>query len=130
MLALLKATIFVVDDQKIVRDALVDLLQREADMVVCGEAPDLAPALEGIQRTNPKVVLVDMHLASSSGIDLVRALRQLYPTMAILGMTALDPKRYEARAIAAGANGFFAKSEGVSQISAAIRSFIVRAGSH
>jgi DNA-binding NarL/FixJ family response regulator len=119
-----KAEIFIVDDQKFVREALVELVRRERDMIVCGEAGDMAPALEGIQKTNPKVVLVDMELASSSGIALIRCLRQLYPTMAVLGMTALDPKRYKRKAMAAGATGFVTKSEGGPQIIAAIRNFI------
>jgi DNA-binding NarL/FixJ family response regulator len=120
----LKAEIFIVDDQKFIRDGLVEFVRREGDMMVCGEAEDMAPALEGIKRANPRLVLVDMELASSSGIDLIRAVRQLYPNMVILGMTAMDPKRYEREAIAAGADGFVAKSEGAPKIIAVIRSLL------
>jgi DNA-binding NarL/FixJ family response regulator len=117
----LKKRIFVVEDQPVVRAGIVETLNREKDLAVCGEAEDAEPALSGIQQTSPDLVLTDIKLKSSSGIALIRELRHRHPRLAVVGMTMLDPIRYEKQARAAGADQFVVKQEGAGKILEAIR---------
>ncbi|QXD15189.1 response regulator [Rhodocaloribacter litoris] len=59
------ASIFLVDDHPIVREGLFRLIDREPDLGVCGEAEDAAGALDGLARTSPDVVVVDLSLKGS-----------------------------------------------------------------
>lgn len=119
-----KSKIFVVEDQDAVRRATVESLNREADLAVCGEAEEADSALAAIRQSVPDVALVDMELNSSSGIDLIRELRRLYPVLVIVAMTVLDPVGYERQARAAGADRFIVKQEGMAAIVEAIRNLL------
>jgi two-component system uhpT operon response regulator UhpA len=82
--------------------------------------------LTGIRQTNPDVVLTDIQLGSSNGIELIRELRRLYPGLTIIAMTMFDPVRHERQARATGADGFVVKQEGAESLFAAIRSTSIR----
>lgn len=118
---LLKKRIFVVEDQTAVREGIVESLNREADLSVCGEGEDVQPALTSIASTKPDLVLTDLQLKSSHGIELIRELRRLYPTLPIVAMTMFDPVGHERKARAAGATGFALKQEGPDKLVEAIR---------
>jgi DNA-binding NarL/FixJ family response regulator len=116
-----KKHIFVVEDQAAVREGIVESLNRETDLSVCGEADDVQPALTAIQATRPDLVLTDIQLKSSHGIQLIRELHRLYPALPIVAMTMFDPVSYERLAIAAGASGFAVKQDGAEKLIEAIR---------
>ncbi len=121
-----KKNIFVVEDQEAVREGIVESLNREFDLIVCGEADDLQPALNAIRITRPDLVLTDIQLKSSHGIELIRDLHRLYPALPIVAMTMFDPVGYERQARAAGANGFAVKQEGAEKLIAVIREALGR----
>jgi DNA-binding NarL/FixJ family response regulator len=116
-----KKNIFVVEDQAAVREGIVESLNREADLNVCGEADDLPRALSAIPNTHPDLVLTDIQLKTSSGLQLIRELRRLYPTLPIVAMTMFDPIGCERQALAAGASGFAIKQEGAGKLISVIR---------
>ena len=116
-----KKNIFVVEDQAAVREGIVESLNREADLNVCGEADDLPRALSAIPNTHPDLVLTDIQLKTSSGLQLIRELRRLYPTLPIVAMTMFDPIGHERQARTSGATGFAAKQEGAGKLIEAIR---------
>jgi len=116
-----KKNIFVVEDQAAVREGIVDSLNRETDLIVCGEADDLHRALAAIPNSSPDLVLTDLKLKSSSGLQLIRELRKLYPSLPIVAMTMLDPIGCERQALAAGASGFAIKQEGAEKLIGIIR---------
>lgn len=117
-----KKTIFVVEDQAAVREGIIECLNREADLSVGGEAEDLQTALNAIAAMHPDLVLTDLQLKSSCGLQLIRELRRSYPKLPIVAMTMFDPVGCERKAIAAGASGFAVKQEGPKKIIEAIRS--------
>ena len=121
-----KKTIFVVEDQAAVREGIVECLNRETDMAVCGEADDVQPALAAIQTTRPDLVLTDLQLKSSHGLQLIRELRRLYPALPIVAMTVFDPIGCERQALIAGANGFAVKQEGAEKLTAIVRTALHR----
>lgn len=116
-----KKYVFVVEDQAAVREGIVDSLNREADLGVCGEAEDVSHALTAIPNSHPDLVLTDIQLKSSSGIQLIRELRRLYPTLPIIAMTMFDHISHERQALAAGATGFALKQDGADKLVEVIR---------
>jgi DNA-binding NarL/FixJ family response regulator len=123
---IVKKKVFVVEDQAAVREGIVESLNRETDLSVCGEADDLQPALTAIQAAQPDLVLTDLQLKSSLGLNLIRELRRLYPTLPVVAMTMFDPIGYEKQARTAGATGFAVKQEGAGKLIEVIRDALQR----
>jgi DNA-binding NarL/FixJ family response regulator len=117
----MKMNVFVVEDHPAVRHGIVETINREADLAVCGEADDVQPALAAIEAAPPQLVLVDIQLKSSSGLDLIRALHERFPALPIIAMTMFDPVRYEKEARAAGARAFIVKQEGAEKMVEIVR---------
>jgi len=116
-----KKNIFVVEDQAAVREGIVENLNREADLCAGGEAEDVQPALVAIAAAPPDLVLADLQLKSSDGIQLIRELRQRYPALPVVAMTMFDAVGRERQARAAGATGFVVKQDGAAKLVATIR---------
>lgn len=116
-----KIRIFIVDDHPIVREGLSMLLDRENDMVVCGEAEDINTALTGMKEENPDMLIVDVTLASGSGIDLIKCVRKSHPRMPVLVLSMHAEIYYAEQALRAGANGYITKMEAPKTLVTAIR---------
>jgi CheY-like chemotaxis protein len=114
--AAVKMNVFIVEDHPAVRQGIVETINREADLAVCGEADDLQPALAGIEAAQPQLVLTDIQLKSSSGLELIRLLNEKFTDLPVIAMTMFDPVRYERQARAAGATAFFVKQEGAAKM--------------
>ena len=102
------------------RRSIVEALEREPDLTVCGQAEDVREALAAITALQPDLVLTDMQLKSTSGLDLIKALRSQSPALPVVGTTMFDVRRTERLARAAGAAGFAAKQDGPDKLIAAI----------
>jgi len=118
---IVKKKVFVFEHHAIVRQAIVDKLNRQRDLSVCGEAEDVVFALTAIGAAMPDLVLADIQLKASDGIELIRELRRLYPLVPVVAMTMFEFIRYEQGAFAAGAIGFVVKQEGLEKITEGIR---------
>lgn len=118
---IVKKNIFVVEDQAAVREGIIENLNRENDLSVCGQADDVQPALAGIEAAAPDLVLTDLQLKSSQGLTLIRELRQRYPALPIVAMTMFDPIGHERKARTAGATAFALKQEGAEKLIEIIR---------
>ena len=118
---MVKRKIFVVEDQAAVREGIVEILNRESDFIVCGEADELPAALAAIPSAVPDLVLTDLQLKSTSGLELIRELRRCYTKLPIVAMTMFDPVGHERQSRAAGATGFVLKQEGAEKLVAEIR---------
>jgi two-component system response regulator DevR len=102
--------VFLVDDHEIVRRGVAELLEREPDLVVVGEADTVAHALPRIEATSPDVALLDMRLPDGDGIDLCREIRSRHPEIACLILTAYDDDAAAMSAVLAGAAGYVLKN--------------------
>lgn len=102
--------VFLVDDHEIVRRGVAELLQREPDLEVVGEAGDVAHALSRIQATRPDVALLDMRLPDGDGIALCRDIRSRHPEITCLILTAYDDDEAAMSAVLAGAAGYVLKN--------------------
>ena len=113
--------IFLVDDHPLVREWLGLLLQREADLSICGEAEDIADAIKGIEATNPDIAVVDISLKTTHGLELVKDLQSRLPELPILVLSMHDESLYAERVLRAGARGYITKQEATKKILVAIR---------
>ncbi len=116
-----KRRIFVVDDHPIVRRGLVQLISHEADLEICGEAEDAQTALRAIKEAKPDMVLLDVSLKESDGLELAKELRVHVPDLPILMLSMHDETLYTERALRAGARGYLMKEEAPQTLLLAVR---------
>jgi DNA-binding NarL/FixJ family response regulator len=116
-----KSRVLVVDDHPIVRQGLALMINREPDLVVCGEAEETQAALAAIEALKPDVLVVDISLPGPDGIDLVKAIRTRDTNVPVLVLSMHDESIYAERALRAGANGYIMKQEATERVLIAIR---------
>jgi len=116
-----KKRIMVVDDHPIVRQGLALLINREPDMVVCGEAEEAMGAMHVLASARPDVLILDISLSGPDGIDLLKTLRTTHPTLPVLILSMHDELIYAERALRAGANGYIMKQEATEKVLVAVR---------
>ncbi len=116
----LPSKVYLVDDHPLVREWLTNLIDRQDDLTVCGEAGSVEQAMKGIGETNPDIAIVDISLSDGSGLDVVRNVRSLYPATAVIVLSMHDERLYAERSFRAGARGYIMKRETTSNIVAAI----------
>jgi DNA-binding NarL/FixJ family response regulator len=116
-----KSRVFVVDDHPIVRQGLALMINREADLMVCGEAEEAQAALAVFEELKPDVLVVDISLPGPDGIDLVKAIRARNTRVPVLVLSMHDESIYAERALRAGANGYIMKQEATERVLIAIR---------
>lgn len=113
--------IVIVDDHPMVRERLVELILREPDLIVCGEAEDRHAALELVESTRPHLAIIDLSLKSSLGIELIKDLQSLRPEVMILVVSMQDELIHAERCIRAGARGYITKQQASRHVMLAIR---------
>jgi len=111
----------VVDDHPIVRQGLALLINRESDLVVCGEAEEAMGAIHVLASARPDVLIVDISLNGPDGIDLLKNIRNTHPTLPVLILSMHDEMIYAERALRAGANGYIMKQEATEKVLIAVR---------
>ena len=110
-----------VDDHPLVREWLGHLINQQPDLVICGEAETAAAALREIRRLEPDVVVVDLSLGGSSGIELIKDIKLACPRVETLVLSMHEESTYVERALRAGARGYVVKRETTTKIVTAIR---------
>ncbi|MGA3180650.1 MAG: response regulator transcription factor [Verrucomicrobiota bacterium] len=116
-----KGKVFIVDDHPLVREWLTNLIQQEADLTVCGESESAPEAFAAIGARRPDVAVVDISLKDSSGIELIKDLKESYPEVAVLVLSMHEESHYAQRALRAGARGYVMKRETTKEVIEAIR---------
>ncbi|HEY9508276.1 MAG TPA: response regulator transcription factor [Verrucomicrobiae bacterium] len=116
-----KNRIFIVDDHAMFREGLRQLIEREPDFAVCGDVATAAEALSAIADVPPDLVIVDISLSGTSGIDLIKAIREQHEDLPVLVVSMHEETLYAQRALRAGAMGYVMKQEPGKTVKAAIR---------
>lgn len=102
-------TLYVIDDNVFVRDALIMLIEEEPDLAICGVAESAVEALDAILQVMPDLVLTDFSMPLMSGIELIERLGILNPEQRVAMLSAhAEPIRAD-QAVAAGAMGYILK---------------------
>jgi len=116
-----KYRIFIVEDHVMVREGFVALVDREKDLVVCGQADRISEALPSIEQTAPDLVVIDLILRDGDGLELIKSLRSQYPGLPMLVVSMQDEEIYAERVLRAGAKGYLMKYCATSDLLLAIR---------
>lgn len=116
-----RSRVFIVDDHPLVREWLGSLIAREPDLEVCGHADDAAQALAALPAARADVIVVDLSLDRSSGLDLIKDIRLQFPLARVLVLSMHEEISYPERAFRAGARGYVLKRESGSCVIAGIR---------
>lgn len=121
-----KTRIFIVDDHPLLRRGLAELINREPDMVFCGEAEDSPSAIKAISQIKPDLVIVDISLKGYNGIELIKNIKAFDSKIMILVLSMHDESIYAMRVLKAGAKAYVMKQEVVDKVMEAVRR--IRAG--
>jgi len=113
--------VLVVDDHPIVRQGLALLIDREPDLMVCGQAEEARSAADAIASLHPDLVILDISLGGQDGLDLLKQIRLRDTALPILVLSMHDESIYAERVLRAGANGYIMKQEATGLVLTAIR---------
>ncbi len=114
-------SVLLVDDQPLLRSGFRMILEAEDDMVVVGEAGDGDEAVELAMRLGPDVVLMDIRMPNTDGIEATRRIIAEKPDTRVLALTTFDLDEYAFGALRAGVSGFLLKDVRPTELTAAIR---------
>ncbi|MDJ0391993.1 response regulator transcription factor [Rhodococcus sp. G-MC3] len=121
-------TVFIADDQAMVRQGFGALLAAQPDISVIGDADNGATAVTEVKRLRPDVVLMDVRMPQMNGLDAARAIlgAALVPPVRILMLTTFDIDDYIYEALTIGASGFMLKDAPADELIRGVR--VVAAG--
>ena len=116
-----KITVFLAEDHSVVREGLRELISREADMDVVGEAEDGEETVRQVLDLQPDIVLMDIAMPRMNGIQATQQIKEVLPRTCILVLTAYDNPEFVSAVIAAGAEGYLLKNVRGKELTNAIR---------
>jgi DNA-binding NarL/FixJ family response regulator len=116
-----KKRILLVDDHPVLRKGLVRLIDSKNEFVVCGEASTAVDAMTLIRELEPDLVIVDIGLPGTSGIELTKTIRAELPQLPVLILSMHEEALYAMRALRAGAMGYIVKQDAIDNIANALR---------
>ncbi len=105
-----KIRILTVDDHPLILEGITNVLQRQPDMEVVGEASDGYEAIEAFAKCRPDVTLVDLQMPGMNGIDTIIAILEKWPSARCVVLTTYAGDVQATRALKAGAKGYLLKS--------------------
>ncbi len=116
--------LLIVDDHPVVRHGIAQMVGQLREVTVCGEAENARGALEAMRRLNPDVVLMDVTMPGTNGIETTKLMLAEQPRLRILIVSMHDESLYALRALRAGAKGYVMKHEKMENILDAVRKVI------
>jgi DNA-binding NarL/FixJ family response regulator len=116
-----KTRILIVDDHPLVRKGLAELINQEPDMIVVGEADDAPVGLKAVTTLEPDLVIVDLSLKTNNGLELIKNIKAVSPSIQVLVLSMHDESIYALRVLKAGAKAYVMKQEVVDKVMEAIR---------
>lgn len=116
-----KKKILIVEDHPIFMWGLSELINQEPDMVVCGDATDSSGAWKAIENLAPDLIIADITLENSDGIELTKEINRSSKAIPVLILSMHDQFLYAERALHAGARGYIMKQEAMEKVATAIR---------
>ena len=114
------ARVLIVDDHPIVRLGIRDLIGTDPSLAVSGEADSAEAALDVVRTSHVDLAIVDLSLGKTSGLDLIRMLREVAPKLPILVLSVHDHRLFAERTLSTGASGYLTKKEAVVSLVRAI----------
>lgn len=115
------AKVLIVDDHPALCEGLGHRISAQPDLCLCGQAGDVLEALQVIEEARPDIVIVDIALRSSNGLDLIKAIQSRYHSIRTLVHSMYDESLYADRCLHAGAMGYVNKEAHPAEVIKAIR---------
>ncbi|GEM_PF-1864352 len=116
-----KTKILIVDDHPVIREGLTQIINRETDLLVCAEAGTIGEAVKAVKKQKIDLALVDMLLKNTTGIQVIKKIKTLCPSIITLVFSMSDKSQYIKQAIEIGARGYITKDQISENIIDAIR---------
>ena len=113
--------ILLVDDHPMTREGLAANLDRQSDLIVCGEASSPAEAIAVLPKLKPDLLLTDMTMPGRSGVEFIKDVHAMMPDLPILVLSMHDEMLHAERALRAGARGYLMKDAGAAKVLEVIR---------
>jgi DNA-binding NarL/FixJ family response regulator len=117
-----KIRVIIAEDHAVVREGTRQLLEREPDIQVVGEAANGAEAVGLIERLRPDVAMLDISMPVMGGIEATEKIKAIQPSTAVLILTAYDDDQYVFALLGAGAAGYLLKDVPAAEVVRAVRS--------
>ncbi len=117
----MRIRLMLVDDHRMLREALRGILEKAGDIELVAEADDGAAALELARALAPDVVVMDIGLVGMSGIEATRRMLAENPAIKVLGLSTFGDRRMVVQMLEAGARGYVVKSAGSEELLRGIR---------
>jgi DNA-binding NarL/FixJ family response regulator len=115
-----KNRVLLVDDHPVLRKGLVRLIDGKEEFAVCGEASTTSDAMKLLRELKPDLVIVDIGLPGTSGIELTKIIRAEFPKLPVLILSMHEEALYATRALRAGAMGYIVKQDAIDNIATAL----------
>jgi len=113
--------VLIADDHTLFRLGLKAVIDAEAEIEIAGEARNLDELLQLAARPNYDVVVTDLRMPGSEGVEVLQALKTRWPRLPVLALSVYSEDQYAVRALRAGAAGYVSKSSGAEELVEAIR---------
>ena len=108
--------LLIVDDHPVFRHGIRQLLAQLPGLTICGEAENAPHGLEAMRRSKPDIVLVDISMPGSNGIELIKLMLAEEPRLKVLVVTMHDESVYALRSLRAGAKGYVMKQQAIDTV--------------
>ncbi len=113
--------IYLLDDHPMIRYGMAELINGEADLVVCGEASNTYDAIDDLPKAKPDLVIVDITLQGKSGLEFIKEIQRLPTRLDTLVVSMHDEGFYAERVLRAGGRGYLMKLGSAEELLGAIR---------
>jgi DNA-binding NarL/FixJ family response regulator len=117
----MKAAVVIVEDHPMFRERLAELINKEPDLQVCGEADNIRDGFALITQLKARVAIIDISLQGSNGLELLKNLKAAGSEIPVLVLSMHDESLYAERALRAGARGYITKNQASANIMTALR---------
>src|ERR1022692_818740 len=105
--------VFILEDHPVFREGLVQILNNERDLKVCGAAENAEAALRAVPKLKPDLILVDIGLTGKSGLEFIKEIRAVNRSVKLLVVSMHDEALYADRVLRAGGDGYIMKQENI-----------------
>ena len=119
-----KIRILVADEHPLLREGANRLINRQPDMVVCGNADSIPTVQNALTGCKPDLVLLGLRLGSGDTLEFIKALRAQYPELLVLTFSPFDETIFAERTLRAGANGYLMNNATDEELLTAIRDIL------
>ncbi len=113
--------VLIADDHKVFRDGIVSILEDVDDITVIAQASDGREVLLQLETVQPDIILMDITMGDTNGIDTTRLVKRDYPQIQILVLSMHSESGYIVKMLESGASGYLLKEAGQEEMIRAIR---------